>query len=312
MVPVIAEVFGDYRSQKMSYPGPTCSNLDEVCSVLGWPVAEFCYFANNVDKHVRLKVVRKKSGGPRITYAPRSRLKEIQRSIKTKFLDQYKYPEYIHGLSGDSLRDHASYHKGDKILLKLDLTDFFPNIEHRRVYKMWREEFGLPHDVSRLMTKIITYKGRLQQGFPTSSHAAAIIALPLTTQINEYCEANSIVFSQYVDDLNFSGTSINFKEIFKIIVSSAERTGFSIKRKKTKVTNPFNGKKITGVSVYGHRIRAAREIRKKAAYALQKYALDPDDKTKKQVLGGYLAYIKHINKKDGQRLRKKINKIKKR
>ena len=54
---------------------------------------------------------------------------------------------------------NASIHRGQLRLLTLDVKSFFDTVQHRRVYRMFRDEYGYGHDVSRLLTRLTTIKG---------------------------------------------------------------------------------------------------------------------------------------------------------
>jgi RNA-directed DNA polymerase len=279
----------------MGYKGKQYG-FKELCAELSIPLEEFVYYANNVAKHVYKKSIVK-NGKHRKVYAPTDRLKTIQFRLKVLLLENYVYPSYVFGLKGDTVRDHAAKHKGVRQLVKMDLRDFFPTISHSKVYEMWVDEFGFSHELSRLLTKIITHKGNLQQGFPTSSHAAAIISKPLTQEIHRHCRKHGLVFTQYVDDLNFSGQKIDLRQAFKLVVETAHQTNFSVKRKKTRVYNNLVGREITGVSLFNIRIRAPRKVRQSAVRALKAYAKFPKEKTYRR-LQGYHGRLRNHNKKE--------------
>ncbi len=295
----------------MKYMGTHFTDLDGLCKELDISVGDFCYFANNVDRHVKKRQLIKKDGKPREILAPAKPLKAIQRAIKDKILQSYTYPAYVYGLGGDTLLDHALVHRGEKQLVKMDLRDFFPSIDHNKVYRMWLVKFDFTPELARLLTKLVTHEGRLQQGFPTSSHLAAIISEPFTKRMADYCTNSKLKFSQYVDDLNFSGDTINHKELFKLSITAAREEGFSVKRKKTKVYAPLVGKEITGVSLFDQRTRPTREVRKRAVTALKSLAGNPLDEHSLKVVNGYRRFIGHLNKDEGQRYQDSVNTIQK-
>lgn len=293
----------------MQYKGKKFIDVESLCKALGIPVARFCYFANNVPRHVRSRKIAKRDGKTRDILAPAKSLKIIQRKIKSELLQKYAYPDYVYGLGGNTLVDHANVHAGDKQLIKIDLRDFFPSIEHHRVYNMWASVFGFPPQLARLLTKLVTHEGRLQQGFPTSSHIAAIISQPFTFKLMEHCELNGLNFSQYVDDLNFSGNNIVYKDIFRLAVTSARDSGFSIKRKKTTVYSVPVGKVITGVSIFKGRTRATHKVRKKAIDAFKAFADQPKNRHLFKVVSGYKLFLNHTNPEDGRKYKALIGRV---
>jgi RNA-directed DNA polymerase len=280
--------------------------LDDVGELLGIPVATLVYFSSNMQKNVREIEIPKKSAlnETRTITIPNRALKAIQRKIKATVLDTYKYKPYVFGLGANTLKDHAKIHEGKKNLVQVDLKDFYPSIHHELVYKMWMEKFGFNSDASRILTKITTMDGGLKQGFPTSSHVAGIVAEEFTSAINEHCINNGMKFSQYVDDLNISGENIDYKTVFKIIIPLGRQYRLSIKKRKTKINAPLDGKVITGVSLFGQQTRATKAVRKRAISALKYLASTPNDKHAKNRVVGYLGFLKHLNKKDGKNYKK--------
>jgi len=291
------------------YSRTPISSLDNLAAALSVGKPELTYFANNMGKHVQRKVKPKKDGKLRYITAPTKRLTEILQRVKTVFFEDYTYPDYVFGLGGNSLRDHAGTHSGKRELVQADLTDFFPSIHHTAVYGMWLNQFSVPPEVARILTMLTTFEGRLQQGFATSSHIAGVVALPLTHGLNEHCLSNGMRFSQYVDDLNFSGTDIDKRELFKKLILLARANGLSVKKRKTGSFNSKTGKSITGVSVYGDRLRAPRDVRRRAASALKALSSQPGDKSLLTSVRGYQRHLSHLNAADGKKYKAKVDKL---
>lgn len=285
------------------------NSRDDLCEALGETHGSLEYFSRNVAKHVSVGTKPKKNGKAREYLAPSKELKLIQRRIKEQFFDGYSYPDYCYGLGVKTLREHAHVHAGRREMAQLDLRDFFPSISHTRVYEMWIREFGLPADIARLLTKLTTLKGRLPQGFPTSSHIAAIVARQFTDEIERYCRDQGVTFTLYVDDINFSATSLNKRDVFKTVISLAHKSGFSIKKAKTSVRSREVGKEVTGVSIVNNRIRPTREIRKRAILALKDLASNPADLRARRRVMGYWRYIRHLNGVDARHYARSINVI---
>ncbi|HVS58518.1 MAG TPA: reverse transcriptase family protein [Candidatus Saccharimonadales bacterium] len=289
--------------------GSRFATIEALCKELEINPADFQGCALNREHHVKYRPEEKPDGSLRDIYAPSEKLKEIQRKIKDIILATFDYPEYVYGLGGNTLRHHAEVHNTDGHLVKVDIRNFFPSIHHSKVYKMWVELFGFNPQIASFLTKLTTHRGCLQQGFPTSSHIAAIVSIPITKELQAYSHANQINFSQYVDDLNFSGETIIYKDMFKLVVSAVRRHGFSIKPRKTKVYNKKTAKLITGVSVTGGRMRAPRQVRKRAIDALKAYSANPQDLQNQKRVHGYAGFLEHLNHKDGQKYHQKIKRI---
>lgn len=291
------------------YNGKTIKNLDELSDALCIGKPELIYHANNVGKNVSQFPKPKKNGKPRVITAPSKNLGLILSRLKVVFFDNYIYPSYVFGLGGNTLLDHADVHPAHLELVQADLSDFFPSINNNLVYKMWVSDFGVGPDLARTLTMLTTYNFSLSQGFATSSHIAGVVAKPFTTAMHDHCQNEGLNFSQYVDDLNFSGDHIEKRSLFKNLIAQARQCGFSIKKQKTQVTGPRVGKKITGTSVFADRMRAPRDVRRKAALALLALAADPGNKKLYKTALAYKGYLKHMNKRDGLRYESRLNSL---
>lgn len=281
-------------------------SLEDVSKLLGVSIATLTYLSTNMTKNITETKIAKKgpSTDKRTITAPSKLLKSIQRTIKSEILETYRYKPYVFGLGGNTLKQHAKVHEGNKEIVQVDLKDFYPSIQHTLVYKMWSEKFEFNAEASRILTKITTMQGGLKQGFPTSSHIAAIVAEEFTSGINDHCMASAMKFSQYVDDLNISGKNIDYRMVFKTIVPLGRKYGLTIKKKKTKVNSKKDGKIITGVALFNQQTRATKTVRHKAISALKDLASSPKDDHFKNRAVGYLGFLKHLNKSDGRKYKK--------
>lgn len=292
----------------MKYTGNPIHNIEALSSLLGTTPAELGYLSFNMSKNVRLTSIPKKHSPneSREITAPSDKLKKIQRNVKDYILANYVYEDYIYGLGVSTLKDHAMVHRGNSTVVQVDLKSFYPSISHALVYRMWVEKFGFPVAVARILTKITTMDGGLKQGFPTSSHIAAIVAEDYTLGISNYCKQNKYEFTQYVDDLNISGSEINYRTTFKKVVSLGRPYGLAIKKNKTRVTSRLDGKTITGVSLLNQQTRATRGVRQRSIRALKNLSSSPRDEHSRKQVAGYAGFLKHLNTHDGKRYRKHV------
>lgn len=287
------------------------TTLEDISELLDVAPSKLMYFSLNMKKNVREFEKNKKNSSKqkRKITAPSKELRDIQRKIKEKILNNYSYNKYIYGLGGNTLKQHARVHQGRKSLVQMDLKDFYPSIKNQLVYNMWLNKFEFDHNASRVLTKLTTMHGGLKQGFPTSSHIAAIVAEEFTSHMYDYCKENKLKFSQYVDDINISGNEIDYRLVFKTFIPIGRQYGLTIKKTKTKVADRNIGKTITGVSLYEQRTRVPREVMSKAINALKNLSSDPKNKHYGRVVSGYLGFVKHLNKADGRKYRKMRDKI---
>jgi hypothetical protein len=295
----------------MGYKGKHYTDLGQLCSDLEISVGMLIYYAHNIEKHIRHKTELKSDGRARHIYAPDKGLKHVLAQIKKVVIAKYDYPEYVYALGGNTLRDHALVHDTSHELVKMDIRDFFPTISSDEIYRVWLLVFDFSPEIARLLTKLTTHDYHLQQGFTTSSHLAGVAALPFTTSLSKYCKGAGVAFSQYVDDLNFSSSKINRRDLFRHTVSLVQSRQFAVKRRKTKMYSSKLGKVVTGASLHTGTIRATRKTRRRAADALKSFAGNPRDEYQKKVVWGYYRHLKSMNDQDGMAYRAKIRLVSK-
>ena len=88
------------------------------------------YKRRNVQlRHYRYRVLQKDSGSVRLIEAPKERLKKLQQQVLSGILEQVPMHDAVHGFrKGRSIQTFCAPHVGRRIVLKMDLQDFFPSI----------------------------------------------------------------------------------------------------------------------------------------------------------------------------------------
>lgn len=201
-----------------------------------------------------------RNGNPkqRILNPSIKRLKEIQKRIQKRILLSLEIPDYAYGaIKGKDNVMNAKRHQGKKYVFTTDLTDFFPSISHHQVFEMFRL-YGFSPTVSRTLTQLTTYKGRLPQGTPTSPIIANLVFVKTGKNLENFAMENELTFTSFVDDLTFSAPK-DFKELAPQIIQMIQKDGFRISHKKTnyKTKNPI----VTGVVVKNNLIDLTEEFK---------------------------------------------------
>lgn len=203
-------------------------------------------------------------------------------------------PELVHPLAkafkkGVSLWYNALPHVGHKNLLKIDLKDFFGTITEAMVAAK------LGWDIAAL----VTYRGYVPQGAPTSPIISNIIAYSLDCKMHAWAKKNSLAYTRYADDMSFSGSAIpeDYRTHLNSIVISE---GFIINSKKTRLQRPHRQQSVTGITVNDKVSISKRKCRhnlRAVLYFYGKNKLPLTDEIK-----GMLSYIKSISESQYQKL----------
>ena len=166
--------------------------------------------------------IAKRNGAPRHIWSPIPRLKFVQRWILHHILHNLMIHGSAHGfVRGKSIVTNAAVHSNSELLIKLDVTDFFPSVSWRRVKGVFRHA-GYPEQIATLLALLCTESPRqivqqngttyyvalgdraLPQGAPTSPALSNIVCLNLDRRLTGLAEKLGLRYSRYADDLTFS------------------------------------------------------------------------------------------------------------
>ncbi len=225
---------------------------------------------------------------------PSDALKNIQRKIHRHLLAEVVIPEFLHGAAkGKTTKSNAEAHLGANLVVRMDITKYFPNVTNDHIYRVWRDQLGCSPPIANLLTKLTTYEGHLPQGAPTSSALANIFLSSIYSPIEERCTEAAVKKTAYVDDLIFSGdNSRRLMEPTRLLLS---QEGLKLAAKKREILGPRDVKIITGNRLGAGRVRAPRSKLKDIRAGLHKLKLGliPANEMPKYV-AALKARIRHI------------------
>jgi len=205
-------------------------------------------------------------------------------------------------------RENAGLHKGHLLLLRADLSNFFPSITSDKLSKVF-EDIGLDTNIIKTLVGFLTIDQCLPIGLPSSPMLANIVCKKLDEQINALALKYQCSYTRYADDISISG-NMNLptkKELFDII--SAE--GFKPHESKFRITKRGQAHYVTGLSISDEKMpHAPRALKKKLRqelYYCNKFGIR-NHLSRTNVRGckiqsrinqlhGMICYISHIEKK---------------
>ena len=181
--------------------------------------------------------IPKSGGGVRHLYSPAKALKTVQAKIRDRIIDKVpKRKESVAYEQGSRPGDTAALIAGAKVLLKLDIKDFFPSILQSTVRKFFRH-IGYPDSVANLLGGLLcvyTKDGRrfVPQGGPASPMLANRISewlidpevnrvLPKGWQYRRYCD-NLYLWP----DSEEACDGVNFSELMTALKKAVFMSGF--------------------------------------------------------------------------------------
>ena len=147
--------------------------------------------------HYQRFTIPKRNGKEREIWAPTAQLKEIQHWILYNILERLLVHEAAHGfVPGRSIVTNAAVHTNSRLIVKMDLQDFFPTITFRRIKGLFRHA-GYREQIATLLALLCSESPReevilrgqkylvalsprcLPQGAPTSPAITNAICLRL-------------------------------------------------------------------------------------------------------------------------------------
>ncbi|HVU46457.1 MAG TPA: reverse transcriptase family protein, partial [Terracidiphilus sp.] len=145
---------------------PAIASESALAEWLGISVSELEWFADlkrlsarrreSKLRHYSCRILAKNFASVRLIESPKPRLKEMQRKILTEILDAIPAHPAVHGfVKGRSIKTFAAPHVGKRVVLRMDLRDFFPSIQIGRVQALFRTA-GYPERVADLLGGLCT------------------------------------------------------------------------------------------------------------------------------------------------------------
>lgn len=208
------------------------------------------YFTFNIPKH---------GGGFRTICSPTPSLKAVHNKLKVEF-DKLCYTcESVHGFTeGRSIKTNADAHKGKRIVINIDLENFFESIHIGRLIGLFQHKpFCFPREVAVSLSQILCFERHLAQGSPCSPVLSNMIFFKTDKAIFKYIKGKSIHYTRYADDITFSFNKKNYiklfcdedKELNKDFAKIFKQSKFTINGRKTRIQLSHMHQQVTGIKV---------------------------------------------------------------
>jgi RNA-directed DNA polymerase len=234
---------------------------------------------------------------------PDKAIRNIQRRINKKLLEEAckALPAYTTGsIPHRSTYDNAQPHTGQDAMLLVDISDCFPSIRSSAVYDAYKNTLCCSPPVAKVLTKLTTYGDRLPQGAPTSPSLCNLVLAPLVAELNRLASSHSLAFTQYVDDLTFSGDYNTLRSVQNEIVETVQNAGFKVSRQKLKLVKSSKRMEVTGLVVNQKVAVGRRYLRRVQRDIISRKLSEPS-------VAGKISYVKSISKSHAKKLTRRLN-----
>ena len=295
--------------------------------------------------HYHYRILAKEGGTIRLIEAPKKRLKGIQEQILREILGKIRVHPAVHGFQrGRSIKTFAAPHVGQRVVLRMDLRDFFPSISGPRVQAMFRTA-GYPEGVANLLGGLCTNaapralwkeKGRgldplrmadarqlyawphLPQGAPSSPALANLCAYRVDCRLTGLAEACGAVYTRYADDLAFSGDEVFERGVERFSLRAAAillEEGFKVHHRKTRIMRQGVRQYLAGV-VANQRLNVPRPDYDRLKAILRNCIRSGPETQNREGhrdfrahLAGRVSFVEMVNANRGARLRTMFDRI---
>jgi len=291
-------------------------------------------------RHYHYRVFAKRSGNVRLIESPKPRLKELQRQILALLLDEIPVHPAVHGFcKGRSIRTFAAPHVGQRVVLRMDLRDFFPSITRARVQALLRTA-GYPELVADLLGGICTnaaprdawdrlafyvdplrlretrdlyVQPHLPQGAPTSPALANLCCYRMDCRLAGLAISVGAEYTRYADDLAFSGDEEFERRVDRFsthVAAILHEEGFAANHHKTRIMRRGVRQQLTGLVVNQHINVKRVDFDRLKATLTNCVRLGPESQNRearpnfREHLEGRIGFVEMVNPDKARRLRK--------
>ena len=296
-------------------------------------------------EHYHYRVLAKKSGSARLIEAPKPHLKHLQRRILARILEKVPAHPAAHGfVKGRSIRTFVELHASQRVVLRMDLRDFFVSFSGARIQALFRT-MGYPESVADLLGGICTNaapggvwnrrdleldpqelwqlralyaRPHLPQGAATSPALANLCSYRVDCRLMGLARAAGATYTRYADDLAFSGDEAFERRVERFAAHAAailHEEGFAVNHRKTRIMRQSVRQHLAGlVANQGVNVRRADFDRLKATLT-NCVRLGPESQNRgghasfRAHLEGRVGFVETINAVKGKRLRAILEEI---
>lgn len=188
----------------------------DVAELLGISDQSLRYFLFKVrpENMYRTFEIPKGNGAYRMISAPERKWKMVQRKLARVLAVIYEPKHCAYGfIEKKNCVLNAKNHINKKILLNVDLKDFFSQIHFGRIRGMlMAKPYSIGEEAATTIAQIACLNGRLPQGAPSSPVIANMVAAPLDNALMRLAERYQCIYTRYADDITFSTSKAKFDD----------------------------------------------------------------------------------------------------
>jgi RNA-directed DNA polymerase len=216
----------------------------QVAALLGSTDTELIYLLYRGGSQYIEFDVPKRNGQMRHIAAPSSSIKILQKRLNQILQAVYRPKAPVQGFTRNrSIVSNADHHINKRVVLNIDLEDFFPTIHFGRVRGVFvKPPYNLPVRVAEVLAQICCHNRCLPQGAPTSPIVSNMVCASLDSGLRKIAEKYACTYTRYADDITFSTTRKALPAaLVRVVAEPGQRRRFLLGQELVEVilTNSF-------------------------------------------------------------------------
>ncbi len=223
-------------------------SVGELAQILNISEEELCCFQATYTQ----RFIPKRSGGSRELLIPDKETKKLQRCVLHRLLKKLKvHPSATAFEKGKSTLHNALPHVNKKVVIKIDIVDFFPNTSKERIDYYFRR-IGWSAEAAKVLCNIVCYNNGLPQGAPTSPKLSNLVNYYLDVQLAKRAARYKGHYTRYADDITFSFANDKPKKMRGVIQKTKKalkHKSYRINHKKTHILRQHQRQEVCGIVV---------------------------------------------------------------
>ncbi len=170
------------------------------------------------------------------------------------------------------------------------------------IYNIYTKQLGYTPPVAKLLTRLTSFGDRLPQGSPASPSLCNLYFAPLVSELSILCASSGITFTQYIDDLTFSGEFTDLESAQEKIIKLVNKYGLRVNPRKLALKRKSERLVVTGYVVNNSNLTVGRKYLNR----LKRDIMRVDDEAQATSINGKINYIGQVSRRKSLLLRRKL------
>lgn len=261
----------------ITYQGSSIASMQSLARTLSVDPGVLERLLTRIGASYNYFTLPKRTTGQRQIASPKPLLKALQQRINSRIFTRCAFPAYLQGSIKDPMnpRDfvtNAVVHSKSEILVCLDIKDFYPSIQKREVFKIFKYLFQFKDEVATTLTALVCLEKGVPQGAPTSSYIANMIFYDREPRLVQEFQSAGFLYTRLLDDITVSfvssehSTNNRTSHVIQKVRAMFTEKGFVLHPRKLKIDDVKRSSQpavVTGLTIKNGHVGLARSYRER-------------------------------------------------